>query len=74
MKKNSEYKLVILSKNIREKKKISNPKTLEFMGWSNNSILYKKEHGLVTISIEEALRLSKLLKEPVEKIFKLEVS
>lgn len=74
MKKKDEYVLNINIKKIREMKKISNSKIIEFMGWANNSILYKKERGIVTISIKEALMLSKLLKEPVEKIFTLKVS
>lgn len=69
-----KYILENNSKNIREKKKISIAKTLEYMGWSNRSLLFKKENNIVKISIEEALKLSKLYSEPIEKIFKLKVS
>lgn len=69
-----EYILENNSKKIREKKKISIRETLDFMDWSNRSLLFKKERNMVKISIEEALKLSKLYGEPVEKIFKLKVS
>ena len=62
------------SSTIRKKKKISISEVLDYMGWSNRSILYKKENNYTKISIEEALKLSKLYKEPVEKIFILKVS
>ena len=63
-----KYLLENNSKHIREKK------NLNYMGYSNRSLLYKKENNMVKTSIEEALKLSKLYKEPVEKIFKLKVS
>ena len=47
-----KYILENNSKNIREKKKISIAKTLEYMGWSNRSLLFKKENNIVKISIE----------------------
>lgn len=68
------YILVNNVKKIRESKRISISKTLEFMNWANRSVMFKKENNTVKISIEEALKLSKLLNEPVEKIFKLKVS
>lgn len=69
-----KYLLENNSKNIREKKNISISDTLNYMGYSNRSLLFKKENNMVKTSIEEALKLSKLYKEPVEKIFKLKVS
>ena len=69
-----KYVLENNSKKIREKKKISIAETLDFMEWSNRSLLFKKERNMVKTSIEEALKLSKLYNEPIEKIFKLRVS
>lgn len=69
-----KYILENNSKKIREKKKISNSEVIDFMGYANRSVLFKKENNIVKISIEEALKLSKLYGEPIEKIFKLKVS
>ena len=69
-----KYILINNSKAIREKKKISISKTLEYMGYANRSVLFKKENNRTRTTIEEALKLSKLYNEPVEKIFILKVS
>lgn len=68
------YILINNSKKIREKKKISISDTLKFMGWSNRSILFKKENNIIRTTVKEALMLSILLGEPVHKIFTLKVS
>lgn len=68
------YVLINNSKKIRERKNISNSQVLEFMGYANRSVLFKKENNITKTTIEEALKLSKLYKEPIDKIFNLKVS
>lgn len=69
--------IYILENNInkyRKKYDINISTILEYMGWANRSVLYKKENNLSKISIKEALLLSKLFKTSVDKIFTLKVS
>jgi len=69
-----KFELEINIYKIMKMKKISIQTVLDYMGWANRSVLYKKATKKSKVSIEEALKLSKILKEPVIKIFKLKVA
>jgi len=69
-----EFELEVNIYEIMKKKKISIQTVLDYMGWANRSVLYKKATQKSKVSIEEALKLSKVLKEPIIKIFKLKVA
>lgn len=69
-----EVKLEINIYEIMHNKGISTQEVLDYMGWKHRSILSKKATQKSKISICEALKLSKILKEPIEKIFKIKVA
>lgn len=61
-------------KKIRKKENLNISELLDFMNWSNRSVLFKKENNITKISIKEALLFSKFTGYNLEKIFSLKVS
>ena len=55
---------------IRIERGFSNPKGIcELLELSTNSAYYKKETGDIKFSLEEAVKLAKFFKMPIEKLF-----
>ena len=69
-----KYYIEINIRKIMNAKNISIQKVLDGMGWKSISTFYKKVNGKSNFSILEALMMSKILKEPVDKIFKIKIS
>jgi len=68
------YYIEINVKRIMDIKGISIQTVLDEMGWKSVSTFYKKVNGKSNFSIAEALLISKILKEPIYKIFILKKS
>lgn len=65
----SKYVNVELVKNIRLNKGISAEQMSQLMGYKGNNAYFRKENGDRSFSVEDIVKVSKILQLPIQDIF-----